>query len=316
MKQLIFRTLVAAAVALAPTVGLAQTGVVISGSGAAPKAGTRVTTVEGANGTSSYTPSTVINPDASKTEGMQNNALDASSQQKSGNAAALAAMAVMMGIAAATCPNCAMRGTCGICAASTAGAAASGMAAGQMSGAKQKSDQQKMDVNPTLKPETTEYFDSEAKAEAAKKMNKAAKGGATVSPDLETITTADGRSLNTAKAFTSGAGLNSAELAALKDMKAKAQEAAAKAALAGKDSTPGGDDGMPGGGGVKSASTDSTSTIGGTGFGVKRDPAAVAGAFKDYNGDKIGVASDSMFNMIKRRYSFEASRDAFAPNGK
>lgn len=316
MKQLIFRILVAAAVALAPTVGLTQTGVVISGSGAPPKAGTQVKSIEGVGGTSSYTPSTVINPDASKTDGMQNNALDASSQQKSGNAAALAAMAVMMGIAAATCPACGVRGTCGICAASTAGAAASGLAAGQMSGAKQKSDQQKMDVNPTLKPETTEYFDSEAKAEAAKKMNKAAKGGATVSPDLETITTADGRTLNTAKAFTSGAGLNSAELAALKDMKAKAQEAAAKAALAGKDSTPGGDDGMPGGGGgVKTASTETTTAVGG-GFGVKRDPAAVAGAFKDYNGDKIGVASDSMFNMIKRRYSFEASRDAFAPNGK
>lgn len=311
--KILFSFSAAVILALAPLGAFSQTGVVLSGGGVTPKQGQTVKTLEGAGGSASYTPSTIVDPMPSKTEGMQNNAKDASSKQAGGQAAALAALAAMLGTMAATCPACAIKGTCGICAASTIGAAASGLTAGNMAGAKRLSDTQKSDVNPTMPSEyVNEFADGSSAADIAKKINKAgAESGIKVSPDLKSVTTADGRALNTASAFTSGAGMNSGELSALKDVKAKAQDAAAKAALAGKDATPG-DDGISGGSSGKStASADTTTTIGGAGLGVKRDPASVAGAFKDFNGDKIGVASDSMFSMIKRRYVFESERKAF-----
>ncbi len=311
MKNSIFSFAVATMVALAPLLATAQTGVVISGSGVTPKPGSQVKTIQGVGGTASYTPSTIVDPMPSKTEGMQNNAKDASSQQGSGKAAALAALAAMIATMAATCPNCPIKGTCGICAMAGIGAAASGLTAGNMSGAKKLSETQKSDVNPTLDPSYTDEFADGGISETAKKINKAAAGsGFTVSPDLKSVSTADGRALNTASAFTGGAGLNSAELSALKDVKTKAQDAAK--AAAGKDATAGAEDAIAGGGGSKGGSAASTTTtVGGTGFGVKRDPAAVAGAFKDFNGDRIGVASDSMFAMIKRRYSFESDKQSF-----
>jgi hypothetical protein len=312
MKNSLLSFVLATAVALAPMGSSAQTGVVLTGKGVTPQAGQTVKTVEGIGGSASYTPSTIVDPMPSKTEGMQNNAQDASSKQGSGKAAALAALAAMLGVMAATCPACGVRGTCPTCIASTIGAAASGLTAGNMSGAQKLSNQQKTDVNPTLKPEAyvDEFADGDTSV-TAKKINKALeKSGLKVSPDLKSVTTSDGRNLNTASAFTGGAGMSSSELNALKDVKAKAQDAAAKAALAGKDAVAS-DGESVGGGGKGSGSSSETSTVAANGFAVKRDPAAVAGAFKDFNGDRIGVASDSMFSMIKRRYVFEADKKSF-----
>lgn len=311
MKRDYFSIVIAIVFAWTPMHAVAvDQGVVLTGSGVTPKVGQQVKTLEGVNGTASYTPSTIVDPMPTRTDGMQNNAQDASGKQAGGNAAALAALAAMLATMAATCPACGTRGTCPICAAAGIGAAASGLTAGNMSGAKKLSDTQKANVNPTLKVDEAEYAESDP-ANTAKKINAAAKeSGVKVSPDLKTMTTADGKVVSTESAFTGGSGLNSAELSALKDMKAKAQDAAAKAALAGKDATAGADDSIAGGGGKGSSSSDTTTVVGG-GFGVKRDPAAVAGAFKDFNGDKIGVASDSMFSMIKRRYNFESERNAF-----
>lgn len=314
MKRGFFSILLSVLFAFSPLqVRAADSGIVLTGKGVTPAQGQTVKTLEGAGGTAGYTPSTIVDPMPSRTEGMQNNAQDASKKQKGGNAAALAALAAMLATMAATCPNCPIKGTCGICAAAGIGAAASGLTAGNMSSAKKLSDTQKSNVNPTLKPESeAEYAESDP-SNTAKKINQAAaNSGMKISPDLKTITMPDGDVVKTEGAFTSGAGLSSSEQAALKDMKAKAADAAQKAALAGKDATPGADEAMGvAGGGKGSSSSDTTTVIGGGGFGVKRDPAAVAGAFKDFNGDKIGVASDSMFSMIKRRYNFESERNAF-----
>lgn len=170
MKRDFFSIVMAFLFAFTPLYAPAQNnGVVITGKGAAPTAGQQVKTLEGVGGTASYTPSTIVDPMPSKTDGMQNNAQDASKKQKGGNAAALAALAAMLATMAATCPACAKRGTCPICAAAGIGAAASGLTAGNMSSAKKLSDTQRNNVNPTLKPESeAEYAESDP-ANTAKK---------------------------------------------------------------------------------------------------------------------------------------------------
>lgn len=44
---------------------------------------------------------------------------------------------------------------------------------------------------------------------------------------------------------------------------------------------------------------------------LNRDPAQVAGMQKNYNGDPIGVAGDSIFLMMNRRYKVKESQDSF-----
>ncbi len=49
----------------------------------------------------------------------------------------------------------------------------------------------------------------------------------------------------------------------------------------------------------------------GQGLGLKRDPAQLAGMQKNYNGEPIGVAADSIFLMMNRRYQVKQSQDSF-----
>ncbi len=76
------------------------------------------------------------------------------------------------------------------------------------------------------------------------------------------------------------------------------------------------------GGGSASASaassnynTDSSPTYSGTGR-VPRDPASinVAGLTKNFNGDPIGVAADSIFQMMTRRYKLKEKQNSFIEN--
>lgn len=46
-----------------------------------------------------------------------------------------------------------------------------------------------------------------------------------------------------------------------------------------------------------------------------RRPSSVAGMSKDFNGDKIGVAQDSLFEMLHRRYRVHNDANSFLPNG-
>jgi hypothetical protein len=75
-------------------------------------------------------------------------------------------------------------------------------------------------------------------------------------------------------------------------------------------------EGGGGGGGVviqEEASMSSTSPGYGSGAGAGSDANAVgmAGMTKDYNGAPIGVASDSIFDMMTRRYNVKKQQDGF-----
>ncbi len=50
---------------------------------------------------------------------------------------------------------------------------------------------------------------------------------------------------------------------------------------------------------------------GGSKLGIDRDPAQVAGMQKDYNGEPIGVAGDSIFKMMTRRYKVKEGQSTF-----
>lgn len=77
-----------------------------------------------------------------------------------------------------------------------------------------------------------------------------------------------------------------------------------------------------GAGRSSSSSSSSDSSSGGTsssaglgnglaGKGLGRDPSSVSGLSKDLNGDPIGVASDSIFAMMTRRYKLKEKQNSF-----
>lgn len=65
-----------------------------------------------------------------------------------------------------------------------------------------------------------------------------------------------------------------------------------------------------------SASEEDSSAMTGLGvgaakFGLDRDPSSLAGMQKNYNGEPIGVAADSIFLMMTRRYKVKESQESF-----
>lgn len=46
-------------------------------------------------------------------------------------------------------------------------------------------------------------------------------------------------------------------------------------------------------------------------YGLDRDPSSLAGMQKNYNGEPIGVAADSIFLMMNRRYKVKESQESF-----
>nr|BFD61184.1 hypothetical protein CKG001_32910 [Bdellovibrio sp. CKG001] len=101
----------------------------------------------------------------------------------------------------------------------------------------------------------------------------------------------------------------------------KAKEKYDKLKLGAMTAANGYDEGGGGGGGGFSAglgSSDdmgSSSGSGGSGLGgsgaFNRDPANLAGMQKNYNGEPIGVAADSIFLMMTRRYKVKESQESF-----
>lgn len=71
------------------------------------------------------------------------------------------------------------------------------------------------------------------------------------------------------------------------------------------------DEGGGSGRGSYASSDSSDGSGGGSGVKLERDPANLAGMQKNYNGEPIGVAADSIFLMMNRRYKVKESQDSF-----
>lgn len=98
----------------------------------------------------------------------------------------------------------------------------------------------------------------------------------------------------------------------------KAQEKYDKMKL-GSMTAAGGFEEGGGGFGAGSSAGDDPSAYAGTGLGgaagsglnLNRDPSSMAGMQKNYNGEPIGVAADSIFLMMTRRYKVKESQESF-----
>jgi hypothetical protein len=156
-------------------------------------------------------------------------------------------------------------------------------------------------------------------------MATVAKGGAGFSYDPKTgiVTTASGKTLkgsdmNSASSM-AAAGIPKGAIDALsnmvRDIEAKTEKKVGKLALtsvSSEESSSGGG----GGSGSASAASNGEAPYGSpagrsAGLGIDRDPAQVAGMQKNYNGEPIGVAGDSIFKMMTRRYKTKEAQSSF-----
>ncbi|MGZ3771746.1 MAG: hypothetical protein ACXVCL_11595 [Bdellovibrio sp.] len=104
------------------------------------------------------------------------------------------------------------------------------------------------------------------------------------------------------------------------DIEKRAQDKIDKLKLGSLTAANGFDESSSGGG--KSSSSDSSDSSSSrlayanaaaskAGKGLGRDPSSFAGMQKNYNGDPIGVAADSIFLMMNRRYKAKENQDSF-----
>lgn len=274
-------------------------------------------------GGSSYSPTTFNQPTPTRTSGIENNGKDGSEKQGNGSQMAMITMIAMAAVAAATCPACTKKGTCGICAASIMGGLAAGLAGSKMDKAQGLSNSQVTDVNPTAPVtggETPTATENKPEYLAAmKSLKTSAKNiGANVSKDGTKMTTAAGEVLDVTKPNSasnysptpSESAMVNAALAKAKEDMGKGADGAASVAAEG-DGTEGG------GGGVSDGPRTALADEGigaGSGTASGRRPASVAGMSRDFNGDRIGVAQDSLFEMLHRRYQMHNNNNSFIPS--
>lgn len=308
MRKL-FAIFAALSMSFSPVATLAaETGVVLGGTATNVNKG--ATASQGGLGGVSYVPSQAATPVISKTDALLNNAKKAASQQGAGQQMSMIAAGVMTATAAATCPGCGHRGTCGTCKASLIGAAASALTSLAMSQAKNTSDTQAYDVNPldVANPANQpKYEESPEYQKVVKDIRNAAKSGNMVlSKDLTKLTDPDGKATSVAGAVTSPStsGLSASEQASLATTLKKAQDAVA--AKIGKDGLASSGSEESVGGSRPAARTSFAEATNVPAAASSRKPSSVEGAFKEYNGEKIGVSVDSMFEMMHRRYKHQA----------
>lgn len=256
-----------------------------------------------------------------KNEGYRKAANDAGGAQQGGTQQGT----MIGGVLAATSASL-FAGTpeCGCEAAAVATAAASAlsfMAAGHNSGkagdSKNLADQFTVSSDSgsstTEVPKSTESLvasNSAAKKNAAEMKAK----GYTIDYSKKTMTGPDGKTQNLADLVSADAvsKMNAENQAMFK----KALNDASKKASAGSADSFGGGVAVNGGGGGSSGETGSGDGVGGPAAGgINRDPAQVQGLTTMYNGEPIGVKSDSIFGIVDRRYDLHAKQGSFIGAG-
>lgn len=158
--------------------------------------------------------------------------------------------------------------------------------------------------------------------------NKLTTGGM-LDPKTGKIKTPDGKTYKasdfSSPAAMAAAGIPQGAILAAQDAYAQVSKKSAdkvdKLKLGSMTATNGFSEGGGGGGGgwgSPSSSDDSTgsgyagSGLGsGSGVSLERDPSSLAGMQKNYNGEPIGVAADSIFLMMTRRYKVKESQESF-----
>jgi hypothetical protein len=172
------------------------------------------------------------------------------------------------------------------------------------------------DETPALKP--SNLSDNPDWITATNAKTKLENSGWKIDSKGKSVTTPDGTvvpasALNSASGM-AAAGASASDILAFQNAMKKVEEKAAKLNKSAVDGSMFDDAGGGGGGGSKSASA-ATPYLppipSGPKLGINRDPAQVAGMKKDYNGSPIGVAGDSLFDMVDRRYKLHQENGSF-----
>ncbi|AHZ85797.1 hypothetical protein Bb109J_c0137 [Bdellovibrio bacteriovorus] len=152
--------------------------------------------------------------------------------------------------------------------------------------------------------------------------------GGMLDPKTGTIKTPDGKTYKASDfasaASMAAAGIPQGAILAGQDAYAQVSKKSAdkveKLKLGAMTASNGFSEGGGGGGGWGPASpTDDgsgsdyagTGGSGSSGVSLERDPSSLAGMQKNYNGEPIGVAADSIFLMMTRRYKVKESQESF-----
>lgn len=149
--------------------------------------------------------------------------------------------------------------------------------------------------------------------------------GMKMNPKTGVITTPDGKTYDpsklTDKESMSKAGFSDAVIdgafaanAAFEKEAKKKAGASSSEAIGAATAANGYQEGGSGGASYAGASTATYNNGSGYGSGSSRNPASknkVAGLTKNFNGEKIGVAAENIFNMMTRRFKVMEKRDAF-----
>lgn len=141
-------------------------------------------------------------------------------------------------------------------------------------------------------------------------------------PKTNKITTPDGKSYKASdfasKSAMAAAGIpNGAALGAIAaygEIQKKAAAKVEKLKIGAATEATGFDEGGGSGAGSMASSSDEGAGMGIAAtpkYGVDRDPSSLAGMQKNYNGEPIGVAADSIFLMMNRRYKVKESQESF-----
>ncbi|WP_374076258.1 hypothetical protein [Bdellovibrio bacteriovorus] len=145
-----------------------------------------------------------------------------------------------------------------------------------------------------------------------------------VDAKLGKITTPDGKSYKPSDFASQGAmaaagfssGAIAGAVATYEEIQKRASAKAEKLKLGAMTAASGFDEGGGGGGASlgESAGEESVAATGVVSTGavsLERDPSSLAGMQKNYNGEPIGVAADSIFLMMTRRYKVKESQESF-----
>ncbi len=283
--------------------------------------------------TPSLAPVTTPTPSAVNLNQMLNQT--SSAQSSTATIAAVAAGAFGMKAVACCSPNATCAAYCGILTAAAAGSALvaaenSGKSAGNSdaackfiaggcSGSVASTSASTTSTGDGSAASGAAATDSSAKTSAilAKTSQTLASVGAQVDYAKKTITTPDGKTSSFSPGISSEA-LSAAGLTA-SDLKAMAAKVTAdpKGPSLSAEGVEG--DGAIGVGGKSSGSETGkgympAQSTQGPKLGLNRDPAQVAGLTANLNGTPIGVASDSIFGIIDRRYEYHDDKGSFLPS--
>lgn len=290
-------------------------GVIAAGNEGSGSTGTTTTTTTTGNGpagvTNSQIPVTTVNGNTGASQhqaaltGQAQNQSSGSTANSIGSALLAAGTAMMPPCAAAQCSCCPM-------AAMLIMMGIMGLKQGGANNATAGAHGAQATLNQDYGNDTSAPSVSQVASFGKKTADDLKKYGVTYDPKTGKVTMPNGKSFSESdlgnQSAMSNAGVSAEDYAKAMKM---AKDAEKKLAGSGLVSPSMGYEG--GGGGAQALRNPADEEAGPLGPGEKKNTGNVAGMSLNFNGDKIGVAGDDIFQMMARRYKEKDNKENFLP---